>query len=85
MLFMKNNPDKAREMGLNGRKAVEENFSWNIEEKKLFAFYDKIFESWLKIGDCYQNYTVVVTIQQFVKVAVVFRTIKRPLWNNAYT
>ncbi len=42
MLYLKNNPEKAREMGMNGRKAVEENFSWKNEEIKLFSFYARI-------------------------------------------
>ena len=35
------NPEKARQMGLNGRKAVEEVFNWASQEKLLFAFYEK--------------------------------------------
>ncbi len=36
------NPDKARRMGLNGRKAVEKRYNWGIEGRKLLAFYENI-------------------------------------------
>ena len=37
-----NHPEKAREYGENGRRAVKEHFSWEQEEKKLLALYEKI-------------------------------------------
>lgn len=37
-----NNPDEARRMGHNGRKAVEERFNWAREEKKLLELYNRI-------------------------------------------
>ena len=36
------NPEVALEMGKNGRKAVEEKYNWEIEEKKLIRLYHKI-------------------------------------------
>ena len=42
MLYLKNNPDKAKKMGMNGRNTVEENFSWKNEENKLLRFYENI-------------------------------------------
>jgi glycosyltransferase involved in cell wall biosynthesis len=36
------NPERARRMGQNGRKAVEEKYNWGIEERKLLAFYEDI-------------------------------------------
>jgi glycosyltransferase involved in cell wall biosynthesis len=39
ILFLINNPEQAKAMGNNGRKAVEEKFSWGKEEEKLIAFY----------------------------------------------
>ncbi len=39
---IKNNPEEAREMGKNARKAVEEVYNWNAEEKKLLAMYASI-------------------------------------------
>lgn len=36
------NPAEAEEMGLRGRKAVEEQFNWSVEEKKLLALYAQI-------------------------------------------
>lgn len=35
-------PAEAKRMGGNGRKAVEKYYSWEIEEKKLFDFYEKL-------------------------------------------
>lgn len=40
--YLLDNPDEARKMGENGRKAVREEFNWGIEEKKLLALYDDI-------------------------------------------
>lgn len=40
--FLFGNPDKAREMGLNGRRAVEEEYNWGKEEEKLFRLYKDI-------------------------------------------
>ena len=39
---IKDNPKEARQMGLNARKAVEEVYNWDAEEKKLLAFYSAI-------------------------------------------
>ncbi|MCK9549669.1 glycosyltransferase family 4 protein [Aquamicrobium sp.] len=36
------NPDLARRMGENGRRAVHERYNWANEEKKLFALYDAV-------------------------------------------
>jgi len=35
------NPEKAKQLGQNGKKAVLEKFNWNIEKKKLIEFYEK--------------------------------------------
>jgi glycosyltransferase involved in cell wall biosynthesis len=35
-------PDKARRMGENGRRAVEEKYNWERESEKLLALYDKL-------------------------------------------
>lgn len=35
-------PDKARQMGENGKKAVLEEFNWKIEEKKLLKLYEDL-------------------------------------------
>lgn len=37
-----NNPDKASEMGENGRKAVEEKYNWETESKKMIKLYQKL-------------------------------------------
>lgn len=36
------NPDLAKKMGQNGKKAVLERFNWAIEEKKLLDFYAQL-------------------------------------------
>jgi len=36
------NPDLARRMGENGRRAVHERYNWGVEEKKLLALYGKL-------------------------------------------
>lgn len=35
-------PQKARRMGQNGRKAVTERYNWAVEEKKLLAYYARL-------------------------------------------
>jgi len=40
--FLINNPDKAKEMGENGKRLVKEIYNWDIEKKKLVEFYEKI-------------------------------------------
>ena len=34
--------DDAQRLGANGRRAVEEHFNWQIEERKLMRFYERI-------------------------------------------
>lgn len=38
-------PEEARRMGENGRRAVEEEFNWGVEEKKLLALYEEILNT----------------------------------------
>lgn len=40
--FFIRSPEKAKEMGINGQKAVCNKYNWGIEEKKMFEFYEKI-------------------------------------------
>ncbi len=40
--YLFDHPDEARQMGENGRRAVEEEFNWAHEEKKLLALYEDI-------------------------------------------
>jgi len=40
--YFLNNPNIAQQMGENGRKAVEENYNWSIEEKKLFSLFEDL-------------------------------------------
>lgn len=40
-----NNPEEARQLGDNGRRAVLDRYNWAIEEKKLFRLYVDILEA----------------------------------------
>jgi len=42
ILYLKNNPKIAQQMGQNGRNAFEVNYNWQIEEKKLFTLYNEL-------------------------------------------
>ncbi len=42
ILVLKNNPDKAKIMGENGRKAIEEEYNWSTQEKKLLLLYENL-------------------------------------------
>jgi hypothetical protein len=37
-----NDPVRAKELGENGRRAVEEKFNWSVEERKLIALYRQL-------------------------------------------
>ena len=41
--YLIEHPDKAKEMGKNGRRAVLEKYNWGNEEKKLLKIYGKLF------------------------------------------
>lgn len=43
--YLLDNPEEARLMGDNGRRAVEEEYNWQHEEKKLLALYETLFGS----------------------------------------
>lgn len=40
--YLFNNPEEARKMGLNARKAIEKEFNWKNEKKKLIELYKKM-------------------------------------------
>ncbi len=40
--YLLDNPEIAKQMGENGRKAVEKEFNWAIEEKKLLSLYKEL-------------------------------------------
>ena len=42
--FFLTNPEKAKEMGQNGRKLIKKKYNWSIEEKKLNAFYSSLVQ-----------------------------------------
>ena len=37
--YLLDHPDEARQMGENGRKAVQEKYNWENESQKLLALY----------------------------------------------
>lgn len=41
-LWLQTHPAEAREMGKNGRKAIESEFNWEKESKKLISFYKQL-------------------------------------------
>ena len=44
MQYLMDNPQKAEQMGKNGRKAVEQKYNWSMEEKKLLTLYKNLFQ-----------------------------------------
>lgn len=42
--YLLDHPEEARQMGKSSRKAVEEEFNWSVEEKKLLALYEDILK-----------------------------------------
>ncbi|MCE9558447.1 MAG: glycosyltransferase [Armatimonadetes bacterium] len=40
--YLLRNEDEAKKMGENGRRAVLENYSWESEERKLVALYERL-------------------------------------------
>jgi len=42
MIYLIENPENCKQMGLNGRKAIEETFGWHIMEKLLWAIYEDL-------------------------------------------
>lgn len=42
--YLLDNPEEAKQMGENGRRAVQEEFNWGMEAKKLLALYEEILK-----------------------------------------
>ena len=42
ILYLLSHPGEARQMGLIGRKAVEQEFNWSTQEKKLLELYESL-------------------------------------------
>lgn len=42
--YLRNNPERARKMGENGKKAVIRELNWQTEEEKLIAWYNKLLD-----------------------------------------
>ncbi len=42
MKYLQQHPDKAKLMGENGKRVVQEKYNWQVEEKKLFEVYNKV-------------------------------------------
>lgn len=45
IIYIRNNSKIAAEMGMNGRKAVEEIYNWDREKEKLVSFYNRLNKS----------------------------------------
>lgn len=45
MNYLLDNPDEANEMGERGRRAIEEKYNWEQEEKKLLKVYGELLSS----------------------------------------
>lgn len=43
--YLLRNPDIAKQMGENGRRAVHQVFNWDVEEQKLLNLYEQLIES----------------------------------------
>jgi len=48
--YLLENPEKARAMGANGRKAIEEEFNWEREQDKLLRVYDQLSRVYNYLG-----------------------------------
>jgi glycosyltransferase involved in cell wall biosynthesis len=42
--FLQENPEEAKQMGENGKKAVQEELNWGTEEQKLIAWYKELLQ-----------------------------------------
>lgn len=42
IIFLKENKDKALEMGKKGRTAIKDKLNWNVEKEKLFQLYESL-------------------------------------------
>ena len=42
MAYLRNNPERAREMGRNGKKAVTEELNWHSQEEILITWYNQL-------------------------------------------
>ena len=42
--YLKNNPEEAKRMGENGKKAVVEELNWYTEEQKLISWYHELLD-----------------------------------------
>lgn len=42
--YVLQNKDKAKEMGINGKKAFRDKYNWKVEEKKLLKFYNTLIK-----------------------------------------
>lgn len=42
--YLLDNPEEAKHMGENGRKAIEKEFNWGVEAQKLLALYEDILK-----------------------------------------
>ncbi|MBP3253552.1 MAG: glycosyltransferase [Bacteroidales bacterium] len=43
--YMKNHEEERIEMGVNGRRAVQQTYNWNTEKDKLIKFYERLLNN----------------------------------------
>lgn len=43
--YLLEHPEEARQMGRNGRRAIKEEFNWDVEEQRLLALYASILKA----------------------------------------
>jgi len=44
IMYLKNNPETAKCMGNNGKRAINEKYNWEREEKKLICLYEEVLK-----------------------------------------
>jgi glycosyltransferase involved in cell wall biosynthesis len=42
--YLRNHPEEAKQMGENGKKAVQEDLNWKTQEEKLITWYDELLK-----------------------------------------
>lgn len=44
--YLADNPEKAKEIGENGKRLVEETYSWTNDENRLYELYDRLYSKY---------------------------------------
>jgi len=45
IMYLINNPDQAKQMGENGRRAIKDELNWSVEETKLIQLYNDLLQN----------------------------------------